>query len=230
MLEPALGTGAFWSAWLRTARQTGCKGIGIELDSELAAASRRLWSSTGLDVRRGDFTAQTPPDSEDNKADLVISNPPYVRHHHLEREQKIRLREASARASGVRLSGLAGLYCHFLALAHPWMRSGALAAWLVPSEFMDVNYGGPLKRYLLERVTLFRCISSIRRRFNLTMPWYRQPSSSSSTTRLPPSMKSSSPEVAHCWLRRRQYTRRPMLSGTINVGPSLLSQPPKAHR
>ena len=156
MLEPAVGTGAFWSAWLGAARQDGWHGIGIELDSELAAASRRLWTSTGLRIQCGDFTTQLPPDSDDEKADLIIANPPYVRHHHLERDQKIRLREATARASGIRLSGLAGLYCHFLALAHPWMRSGCVAAWLVPSEFMDVNYGGPLKRYLLDHVTLLR--------------------------------------------------------------------------
>ncbi len=34
------------------------------------------------------------------------------------------------------------------------MADGGLAGWLIPSEFMDVNYGAPLKRYLLDRVTL----------------------------------------------------------------------------
>ena len=29
-----------------------------------------------------------------------------------------------------------------------------LAVWLIPSEFMDVNYGKTLRRYLTERVTL----------------------------------------------------------------------------
>ena len=31
-----------------------------------------------------------------------------------------------------------------------------MAGWLIPSEFMDVNYGESVKRYLLERVTLIR--------------------------------------------------------------------------
>ena len=31
-----------------------------------------------------------------------------------------------------------------------------LALWLIPSEFMDVNYGTAVKRYLLEKVTLLR--------------------------------------------------------------------------
>jgi hypothetical protein len=34
------------------------------------------------------------------------------------------------------------------------MAKEAIAGWLIPSEFMDVNYGAALKRYLLERVTL----------------------------------------------------------------------------
>jgi hypothetical protein len=34
------------------------------------------------------------------------------------------------------------------------MEEGGLAVWLVPSEFMDVNYGKTLRRYLSERVTL----------------------------------------------------------------------------
>ena len=52
------------------------------------------------------------------------------------------------------LSGLSGLYCYFIALAHGWMSEGGIAGWLVPSEFMDVNYGRALKDYLLNEVTL----------------------------------------------------------------------------
>ena len=54
----------------------------------------------------------------------------------------------------IRLSGLSGLYCYFIALAHPWMSEGGVAGWLIPSEFMDVNYGRMLKQYLLCDVTL----------------------------------------------------------------------------
>ena len=52
------------------------------------------------------------------------------------------------------ISGLAGLYCYFLLLCHDWMEEQGLAIWLIPSEFMDVNYGVTLRRYLTERVTL----------------------------------------------------------------------------
>jgi hypothetical protein len=52
------------------------------------------------------------------------------------------------------ISGLAGLYCYFLLLSHDWMEEQGLAIWLIPSEFMDVNYGVTLRRYLTEHVTL----------------------------------------------------------------------------
>jgi hypothetical protein len=52
------------------------------------------------------------------------------------------------------ISGLAGLYCYFLPLCHEWMEDRGLAIWLIPSEFMDVNYGVTLRRYLTEHVTL----------------------------------------------------------------------------
>ena len=56
----------------------------------------------------------------------------------------------------IALSGLAGLYCHFILLANKWLASNAICGWLVPSEFMDVNYGSGIKDYLLNHVHLLR--------------------------------------------------------------------------
>ncbi len=36
------------------------------------------------------------------------------------------------------------------------MTDGGIAGWLIPSEFMDVNYGQAVKRYLLNHVTLLQ--------------------------------------------------------------------------
>ncbi len=55
---------------------------------------------------------------------------------------------------GMKVNGLAGLYCYFLGLCHGWMTDGGLAGWLIPSEFMDINYGTSMKQYLLNKVTL----------------------------------------------------------------------------
>ena len=156
-LEPSLGTGAFYSALLDVGgRHALAAADGIEADPAIARIARDLWAERGLSVRVADFTAEPPPASRDACCNLLLANPPYVRHHHLRGSDKSRIRDAAERASGVRLSGLAGLYCYFILLAHRWLAPGAVSAWLVPSEFFDVNYGAPLKQYLLDRVSLLR--------------------------------------------------------------------------
>ncbi len=150
-LDPAIGTGSFYSALLNVFRKTCIsEAIGFEIDPHYGKAAAHLWNETGLKVKLSDFT-QVQPSPRFN---LIICNPPYVRHHHLENGNKTRLQLRTHHASGMKLSGLAGLYCHFLGLSHAWMAEGDIAGWLIPSEFMDVNYGRALKRYLLDRVTL----------------------------------------------------------------------------
>lgn len=155
-LDPALGTGAFYSALLR---EFGAGRIatatGFEIDPHYGQPARALWRDSALELKLGDFTKAAPP-VQGCGYNLVICNPPYVRHHHMDRESKRRLVAATAAASGMQLSGLAGLYCYFLGLAHAFMQPGGLGGWLIPSEFMDVNYGVPVKRYLLNQVELVR--------------------------------------------------------------------------
>jgi adenine-specific DNA-methyltransferase len=67
-----------------------------------------------------------------------------------------RLRKLAGRLSGLSLSGLTGLYGYFLLLADEWVSDDGICIWLIPAEFMDVNYGVPLKQYLLKRVTLLQ--------------------------------------------------------------------------
>ncbi len=152
-LDPALGSGAFFEA-LRRAFLGGsiAEASGIEIDPAFASVGSRLWGGSGLDVTVGDFTRLEPPSKP--RANLILANPPYVRHHHLNRDAKSHLAEAVHRRLGVKINGLAGLYAYFLLLADAWLAEGGLAVWLVPSEFLDVNYGEALRNYLASRVTL----------------------------------------------------------------------------
>jgi hypothetical protein len=154
-LDPAIGTGAFFAALqsMGSARVMA-SATGVEIDPHYGVPAKALWSGTALDYQIADFTRLTPPADRHQRANLLICNPPYVRHHHLEATEKTRLRARAKETARIDLSGLAGLYCHFMALAHPWMDDGAIAGWLIPSEFMDVNYGSALKDYLLREVTL----------------------------------------------------------------------------
>jgi len=150
-LDPAFGTGSFYSALLACCTPSRVeKAVGIELDPHYGRPASELWKNSNLELRVADFIYQKP----EPRFNLLICNPPYVRHHHIPLEKKEYLQLSAKESSGIQLSRLAGLYCYFLALSHSWMKEGGVAGWLIPSEFMDVNYGNAIKQYLLNRVTL----------------------------------------------------------------------------
>ena len=153
-LDPAIGTGAFYSALLDVFPKTRIgAAVGFEIDPHYGRPAAQLWEGTGLDIRVEDFTWADPPETAE-KFNLLICNPPYVRHHHIGTGEKQRLKRRTRDGGGGEIGGLAGLYCYFLSLSHAWLAEGGLAGWLLPSEFMDVNYGRSVKRYLLDTVTL----------------------------------------------------------------------------
>ena len=155
--DPSIGSGSFFSAALAVFGPKRIRSaVGVELDPVFCEAARGLWSDTALEIVRGDFTRVVSNASRPPAPNLILANPPYVRHHHMNGEDKERLQRLARKMTGVEVNGLAGLYVYFLLLATAWMEDGGYAAWLIPSEFMDVNYGAALKRYLTDRVTLIR--------------------------------------------------------------------------
>jgi adenine-specific DNA-methyltransferase len=156
-LDPAFGTGSFYAALLRSFPFSQvAQAWGYEIDLNYAQEAIKLWANTPLKLNIADFTQTGLPDSDDDRANLLICNPPYVRHHHIPADEKLRLQVVAKKATGIKLNGLAGLYCYFLLISHAWLADGGLAGWLIPSEFMDVNYGRQIKQYLLQHVTLLR--------------------------------------------------------------------------
>ncbi len=156
-LDPAFGTGVFYSALLHEFPLSQIvEAQGYEVDPDYGNEAIKLWRDTPLKLNIADFTRAVLPDSNLTKANLLICNPPYVRHHHLNRVEKLRLQRVTEQISGIKLSQLTNLYCHFLCISDAWMAPNGLAGWLIPTGFMDVNYGQPIKDYLLNRVTLLR--------------------------------------------------------------------------
>ncbi|MCD8208678.1 MAG: class I SAM-dependent methyltransferase, partial [Bacteroidales bacterium] len=129
-LEPAAGTGAFLSALTTEAGAHGKsikKITGVELDVEFAKCAERLWKDVNAEIINGDFTRLTP----DGKYNFLVTNPPYVRHHYMDQNEKIFLHDAVKEETGAELSGLSDLFCYFLLLSHKWLKKGAVCGWLI---------------------------------------------------------------------------------------------------
>jgi adenine-specific DNA-methyltransferase len=156
-LDPAFGTGAFYSALVSVFSPDHIESAdGIEIDAHYGHRAQELWAHSRLRLQIDDFFRLKPAVKDKLKPNLIVCNPPYVRHHHIPPSDKEKLQRLVASTARVRLNGLAGLYCYFLLYAHTWLQDDGLACWLIPSEFMDVNYGAEIKQYLLNSVTLLR--------------------------------------------------------------------------
>lgn len=152
-LEPGFGTGAFYTSLLAKSgtRHEITEACGYEIDPYYADPVRHLMESTSLDLRLQDFT-----EAEPEPFDIVLCNPPYVRHHHLKSSKKVALSEQIGARYGIKTTGLTGLYNYFMMQGEAWLSDTGISAWLVPSEFLDVNYGVAVKKFLLQNVVLTR--------------------------------------------------------------------------
>lgn len=150
-LEPAIGTGVFYSALQSEFSGLKHTATGYEIDEHYYNPTCELWQGFPITLRHEDFL-NASVDSE--KYSLLVANPPYSRHHHIDGNLKKDLQGKVRQETGIQISGLAGLYCYFMLLSTKWLEEGGISIWLIPSEFMDVNYGEAIKKYLLQNVTL----------------------------------------------------------------------------
>jgi len=154
-LEPAIGTGVFFSALLSSVNDRAItEAVGVELDNAYAEVAGRLWSAKELTIVVSDFFDFARQKENQGRFNLLCTNPPYVRHHHIDPLTKRKLQDEVFARLGINASGLSGLYVYFVLLSHDILAENAVASWLIPSEFLYVNYGKALRDYLLRHVTL----------------------------------------------------------------------------
>lgn len=147
-LEPSIGTGVFYSALSEIADIR--RAVGYEIDSYYFNPTKELWHNYGIELINQDFLEVNP----NEKFSLIIANPPYSRHHHISPDTKTKLSERLKKLYNVNLSGLAGMHIYFAMLSTQWLNDGGYSCWLIPTEFLTVNYGIEFKKFLLNHVDL----------------------------------------------------------------------------
>ncbi len=116
-------------------------------------------------IDRGDFlrtTAETafckiPEHSTGRKIpvmlpplDAVVGNPPYVRQERINKFNKSLYAQAVADAfKGTKLSGRADLHCYFWPHASQFLKEGGHFGFLTSGQWLDVDYGFELQRWML---------------------------------------------------------------------------------
>jgi adenine-specific DNA-methyltransferase len=156
-LEPACGSGVFYSALLQVfGRDSINSADAVEIDQGFALLAKESWSNLGLNVNRMGILEYVKSNKRDIKPNLILANPPYSRHHHLTLAEKLDYRMVISKCTGLIPNGLSGLYVYFVLLGTSLLRENGIGIWLVPCEFLDVNYGRILKEFLTNEVTTIR--------------------------------------------------------------------------
>jgi type I restriction-modification system DNA methylase subunit len=93
--------------------------------------------------------------------DAVVGNPPYVRQEKIGKEDKPKYAAAVADAfPGTILSGRADLHCYFWPHAARFLKEGAAFGFLTSGQWLDVDYGFDLQRWMLQNFKIIAIMES----------------------------------------------------------------------
>lgn len=150
VLDPAFGLGVFSRALLNKKSELSIRGF--EVDEIIYSEAKEVFHDIpNLDIHLEDYMFY----DWDNKYDGIICNPPYFKFH--DYDNKTILNEIEKRLK-VRLNGFTNLYALFLLKSIYQLNPNGRLAYIIPSEFLNSDYGRFVKLALLERKILRQII------------------------------------------------------------------------
>ena len=163
ILDPAVGAGVLLAASAAPDRTL----IGYDINplcSMLTAAGLSLAGHNNYKIETRDFLAEhdlfNTNKNSINEVDAVICNPPYIRHHLIDKNRKKRLVNRYSRRFKTKISALSTNYIYFFLEAISQLRHDGALIFITPTDYLDAKYGEALKKILvnqfhIERIELF---------------------------------------------------------------------------
>ncbi len=142
LLEPAFGLGIF--SRLIFNKRKGIKTTCFDIDPVIFKAAKDNFKNY-QDVKL--YLEDYLINDWDNKYDAIICNPPYFKFHDYENK---RILEKFRSTLNLKLSGFTNIYTLFLLKSIYQLNKKGRAAFIIPSEFLNSDYGIHIKDYLLK--------------------------------------------------------------------------------
>lgn len=141
LLEPAFGLGIF--SRLALEKDKNIKIKGFDVDETIYRKASNNFQNNNINLYLEDYLYN----DWNNKYDAIICNPPYLKFHNYKNIET--LKEIKQRLN-IDLSGFTNIYTLFLLKSIYQLNQNGKIAYIVPSEFLNSNYGKNIKKYLLE--------------------------------------------------------------------------------
>jgi adenine-specific DNA-methyltransferase len=146
VLEPAFGLGIFSRTLLKKKNDVQIKGF--EIDNIIFERAKREFSSTEqLNLLLKDYMFN----DWQNKYDGIVCNPPYFKFHDYDNKNILKEIENKLQC---KLSGFTNLYTLFLLKSIHQLKPNGRCAYIIPSEFLNSDYGKLVKTHLLKTRSL----------------------------------------------------------------------------
>ena len=143
VLEPAYGLGIFSRV---LAQNTALPVDAYEIDGRIFASAVTA-RPNGVNLWNEDYFAC----DWNEKYDAIICNPPYLKFHDYDNATYIP--DVNSHL-GTKLNGFTNLYTLFLLKSIAQLQEGGRLAYIIPSEFLNSDYGVEVKRALIQSNTL----------------------------------------------------------------------------
>lgn len=146
VLEPAFGLGVFSRTLIGKKSDLSIKGF--DIDEKIFAESKEIFNDTSIvDLHLEDYMFN----DWNNKYDGIICNPPYFKFH--DYDNKTILNEIENRLK-IKLNGFTNLYTLFLLKSIYQLNPNGRLAYIIPSEFLNSDYGKAVKSALIKNKVL----------------------------------------------------------------------------
>ena len=158
ILEPSCGDGVFLdSIYSNGILQRADSVTAIEIEAEeIDKVQKRYGEYHNMNILCEDFFDFYHRSFDENKYDLILGNPPYIRYQYLTEKQR-ELQSMILTSHGMKANKLINAWVCFLVACVKMLSENGRIAFVIPAEILQVAYAEDLRLFLseqLSRITL----------------------------------------------------------------------------
>lgn len=146
ILDPAVGLGIFFRAIVSKKGYEKYRFVGYDVDEKILNCARIVFNNipdVKVNLEKKDYLFNDWV----NEYDGIICNPPYLKFHDYESKEILSIFDKKLK---MRLTGFTNIYTLFFLKSMNQLPEEGRASYIVPSEFLNADYGKRVKDYLIK--------------------------------------------------------------------------------
>jgi adenine-specific DNA-methyltransferase len=150
VFDPATGRGSFYEALIKLDKKN-ISFFGTDIDPDVL--SDEIYNREKCFVENRDFIKNPP----NRKFKAIVANPPYIRHHRIDEQTKLFLKQLSVKITGNSIDGRAGYHVYFLIQALNLLEQNGKLAFIMPADTCEGKFAKNLWKWISEKF----CIEAV---------------------------------------------------------------------